>query len=88
MLLISGDLIERMVDWLQSGGDAPADRTEASDFIRQMAVDSQCKVSDVMKLMRSVLSGLKEGPSVGEIVQILGRTVCIRRLRNSLDKSS
>ena len=81
---ILGTIMNKMIDWLQEGGDGAVDRTGASDFIKRLATDSNCKVSNVMKLMRSALSGLKEGPSVGEIIEILGRTVCIRRLHNSL----
>ena len=72
------------MDWLRNRDDV--DKTEASDLIRRIANDykNQFKVSDIMKLMRSALSGLKEGPSVGEIFQILGPKVCLRRLENSL----
>lgn len=82
--MISGRIVTSVMDWLQDRDTA--DKKEVSDYIRKLAADNaaSCKVSDVMKLMRSVLSGLKEGPSVGEIIQILGPKVCHRRLESSL----
>jgi len=82
--MVLGRIVTNVIDWLQDRDTA--DKKEVSDFIRKLATDNagSCKVSDVMKLMRSALSGLKEGPSVGEIIQILGPKVCIRRLESSL----
>jgi len=72
-----------VIDWLKEQ-DSVSKKQVASRF-RQIAAESQLKVGEVMKLLRSSLTGLEEGPSIGEIVEILGPQICIRRLTKSID---
>jgi glutamyl-tRNA synthetase len=74
-------ILEPVVNLLN--GD-PLDRNQLNAALRRLAAENGTKFADVMKLMRSSLTGLKEGPSVAEIIDILGPVTCIRRLNTSL----
>ena len=74
-------ILEPVVNLLS--GD-PLDRNQLNAALRRLAAENETKFADVMKLMRSSLTGLKEGPSVAEIIDILGPVTCIRRLNTSL----
>ena len=74
-------ILEPVVNLLS--GD-PLDRNQLNAALRRLAAENGTKFADVMKLMRSSLTGLKEGPSVAEIIDILGPVTCIRRLNTSL----
>ena len=74
-------ILEPVVNLLT--GD-PLDRNQLNAALRRLAAENGTKFADVMKLMRSSLTGLKEGPSVAEIIDILGPVTCIRRLNTSL----
>ena len=74
-------ILEPVVNLL---GEDPLDRNQLNAALRRLAAENGTKFADVMKLMRSSLTGLKEGPSVAEIIDILGPVTCIRRLNTSL----
>lgn len=61
------------------------EKKEVSAMLRQIALEHNLKVNEVMKLMRSSLTGLKEGPPVSEIIEILGPKICSCRLVSSLN---
>ena len=76
-------IIEQIIDWFGKE-EGELNRSRVSEGLRQKSVEFKVKFADMMKLMRSSLTGLNEGPSVGEIVEVLGRQTCIRRLKASL----
>ncbi|XP_014229583.1 probable glutamate--tRNA ligase, mitochondrial [Trichogramma pretiosum] len=53
------------------------------NYLREFAKTNNVPFSDLMKTLRSLLSGLKEGPSVAEMMEILGRDATLNRLRKS-----
>jgi len=75
-------VLNLIIDWLKQQDSL--NKTQVVARFREIAVESNLKVGELMKLMRTSLTGLQEGPSVGEIVEILGPQVCIRRLTNSI----
>ncbi|XP_063914015.1 nondiscriminating glutamyl-tRNA synthetase EARS2, mitochondrial [Zophobas morio] len=59
-------------------------KDDLNHFFRQFSEDHELKFGNFMKTLRSVLSGLKEGPSVAEMVEILGKKNTIHRLQLSI----
>jgi len=75
-------VLNLVVDWLKEQDSL--NKSQAVARLREIAKESNLKLSEVMKLLRTSLTGLQEGPSIGEIVEILGPQICIRRLSNSI----
>uniref|UniRef100_A0A8D8PNI1 Nondiscriminating glutamyl-tRNA synthetase EARS2, mitochondrial n=1 Tax=Cacopsylla melanoneura TaxID=428564 RepID=A0A8D8PNI1_9HEMI len=53
--------------------------------LKQFSSEHSLEYSQLMKLLRTCLSGLKQGPSVGEMMEILGKENTIQRLRDVLE---
>ena len=51
--------------------------------LRELAQAEDIKFPELMKCMRSVLSGLKKGPPVGEMIEHLGLQTTVRRLQHA-----
>ncbi|EFA03776.2 putative glutamate--tRNA ligase, mitochondrial-like Protein [Tribolium castaneum] len=60
------------------------DREHLNAFFKSFCKEHQLKFGNFMKTLRSILSGLKEGPSVAEMVEILGKDNTIRRLQHCI----
>ncbi|XP_054271527.1 probable glutamate--tRNA ligase, mitochondrial [Macrosteles quadrilineatus] len=56
-----------------------------SDSLRVVAKQSKVKVMEVMHLMRMILCGRKEGPAVGEMLEMLGRETSLNRIQATLN---
>ncbi|XP_017107598.2 nondiscriminating glutamyl-tRNA synthetase EARS2, mitochondrial [Drosophila bipectinata] len=54
--------------------------------LKNFAQKENIKFPLMMKSLRAALSGLKEGPGVAEMMEILGKTVTLERLREALPK--
>lgn len=52
--------------------------------LRNLAKKRKVKFPHVMKVMRLVLSGLDEGPPVGEMIQLLGNEKAAKRIANAV----
>ncbi|XP_058801775.1 probable glutamate--tRNA ligase, mitochondrial [Phymastichus coffea] len=50
-------------------------------YLKEFAINNNVAFPDLMKTLRSLLSGLKEGPSVVEMMEILGRDATLNRLK-------
>ena len=55
--LLTENVLAQVISWLDSKNTV--DRNEVSTFLRQISATLKIKSSDVMKLMRSSLTGLK-----------------------------
>ncbi|KAH8245971.1 hypothetical protein KR026_001947 [Drosophila bipectinata] len=56
--------------------------------LKNFAQKENIKFPLMMKSLRAALSGLKEGPGVAEMMEILGKTVTLERLREALPKDA
>lgn len=63
-------------------------RDHLNELLKTFADDKQLKYKQFMKSMRMILSGLKEGPGVAEMIEILGKRSTIQRIRNSRQAAS
>lgn len=50
-------------------------------FLKNFPAKHHISFADFMKTLRSLLSGLKEGPSVVEMMEILGKNATLSRLK-------
>nr|CAD7445386.1 unnamed protein product [Timema bartmani] len=55
-------------------------------WLREFAATSYLPFNKQMKLLRQVLSGLKEGPGVAEMMEILGKDITVARLDRSISQ--
>lgn len=69
---------------LKSDGDN-IDSNSVSKFLRQFSKTKSIKFPVLMKCLRSVLSGLEDGPPVGEMVQLLGKEQTLRRINFAIE---
>lgn len=70
--------LERLLDSTEN-----FQRDHLNDLLKVYADEKQLKYKQFMKSMRGILSGLKEGPGVAEMMEILGKRSTIQRIRNS-----
>ncbi|KAJ8920758.1 hypothetical protein NQ315_004898, partial [Exocentrus adspersus] len=64
-----------------------AEKENLNIFLRTFCKDNEIKFSNFMKLLRWVLSGLKEGPGVAEMILILGKENTLKRLMTCLNNA-
>ena len=55
--------------------------TEVSKSLRQFSKSVGMKFPVLMKCLRSILSGLEDGPPVGEMIQLLGKDQTLKRIK-------
>lgn len=83
---LSAEQLQQLVKLLQSLPDFHKDALNAS--LKDYAQQAQLKFPLLMKNLRGALSGLKEGPGVAEMIEILGRNVVISRLEECINKQT
>lgn len=59
-------------------------KDDLNELLKTYAEKNNFKFSKMMKTFRSALSGLKEGPGVAEMMEILGKKVSMDRLTENL----
>ncbi|XP_017773834.1 PREDICTED: probable glutamate--tRNA ligase, mitochondrial [Nicrophorus vespilloides] len=64
-----------------------AEKQEVNNYLKDFAKENGIAFSNFMKLLRTILSGLKEGPSVAEMIEILGKDNTRNRIDLFLSKS-
>ncbi|XP_001352579.3 probable glutamate--tRNA ligase, mitochondrial [Drosophila pseudoobscura] len=62
-------------------------KDELNVKLKNFAKTEGLKFPLMMKTLRAALSGLKEGPGVAEMMEILGKSVALDRLREALPKT-
>ncbi|KAK4880776.1 hypothetical protein RN001_008922 [Aquatica leii] len=55
-------------------------------FLKEFSEENNFQFSNLTQLLRSILSGLKEGPSVAEMIEILGKENTLLRLQTYINK--
>lgn len=83
---LSTEQLQQLLKLLQSLPDFHKDALNAS--LKDYAKQAQLKFPLLMKTLRGALSGLKEGPGVAEMMEILGRNVVICRLEECIQKQT
>jgi len=63
-------------------------KDELNVKLKSFAQKENIKFPLMMKTLRAALSGLKEGPGVAEMMEILGKSVTLERLKEALPKES
>ncbi|KAF5298460.1 hypothetical protein FQR65_LT01239 [Abscondita terminalis] len=61
-------------------------KDDLKTFLKDFSERNGFKFSALMQLLRSILSGLKEGPSVAEMIEILGKDNTLSRLQTYINK--
>lgn len=82
-----GDLPKETLDELLKGLEQQEfNKTPINKFLKDFASKEQLKFSTFMRSLRSILSGLDEGPAVAEMMELLGKDVTLRRIRGASNK--
>ena len=79
----NADNCARVAEIVKQTADLRAQNVTAN--LRDLAKTEDIKFGELMKCLRSVLSGLKQGPPVGEMVEHLGRDTTIKRLSYAIE---
>ncbi|XP_063977151.1 nondiscriminating glutamyl-tRNA synthetase EARS2, mitochondrial [Diachasmimorpha longicaudata] len=67
---------------LQNWERSNFERHQLNDYLKKFANDNGLKFPAFMKSLRTVLSGLQHGPSVAEMMEILGKDKTLDRLKH------
>ncbi|XP_023934306.2 probable glutamate--tRNA ligase, mitochondrial [Bicyclus anynana] len=78
-LEINKNLFEKLLDNLESLDKF--EQESIKDNLRSFSDRNNVKFPVLMKMLRSVLSGLNEGPSVAEMMQLLGKCQSLERIK-------
>ncbi|KAG6456882.1 hypothetical protein O3G_MSEX010017 [Manduca sexta] len=76
---IDKDLLNKLVGHLEQLNSF--EQSSVKECLRSFASSSDVKFPDLMKMLRSVLSGLNEGPSVAEMMDLLGKNQSLQRIK-------
>ncbi|KAM7351546.1 putative glutamate--tRNA ligase, mitochondrial [Cochliomyia hominivorax] len=82
---ITIDQVENLIEIIKK---SEFTKDNLNNVLKEFSKQENIKFPVLMKYLRSALSGLKEGPGVAEMMEILGQQVVIQRLRNVLDDES
>lgn len=74
--------LEKLLKELDSNQDFSKD--ELNVRLKTFAQTENLKFPLMMKALRAALSGLKEGPGVAEMMEILGKAVTLERLKEAM----
>lgn len=61
------------------------DKTQLSELLRAFSKENDLKFSKFMVSLRSMLAGIKDGPAVAEMMEILGKKAKIKRITSKRD---
>lgn len=83
--IVMDDMVEKIVSSLCEKLDCINDdqfkTTMLKDFLKNFSTENNIKYSKLMKSLRKILSGLDEGPGVSEMMEILGKSSTIDRIK-------
>lgn len=85
------DIIDALVEELK---DEKFTKQNLVQILKEFSSENNLTFASLMKSLRTTLSGLKEGPSVAEMMEILGkestleRIVRLKKKENSAEKKS
>lgn len=79
---ITNDQMQSLIDSL---ANVEFSKDNLNQQLKEFAEVNQLKFAVLMKTLRSALSGLKEGPGVAEMMDILGKDSVLQRLRSTIN---
>ncbi|XP_055911743.1 probable glutamate--tRNA ligase, mitochondrial [Eupeodes corollae] len=85
---ISICFIDQILELLDSLEKIEFSKTNIQTSLKSYSGKAQIKFPVLMKILRTSLSGLKEGPGVAEVMEIFGKDESLRRIRSNLNSSS
>ncbi|XP_076663157.1 putative glutamate--tRNA ligase, mitochondrial [Andrena cerasifolii] len=59
-------------------------KTWINSYLKELATEHEIPFAKLMSVLRGILSGLKEGPPVGEMIEILGKDTTLIRINRSI----
>ncbi|KAH8302693.1 hypothetical protein KR044_009662 [Drosophila immigrans] len=81
--------VEQMLQLMQQLKDLKQfEKDLLNGTLKSFAKSEALKFPALMKTLRSALSGLKEGPGVAEMMEILGKVVVLERLEECMKKTT
>lgn len=78
-LEVNKTLLEKLIDNLE--GIDKFEQGTLKDNLKKFSNENGIKFPDLMKMLRNTLSGLSEGPSVAEMLQLLGKHQSLERIK-------
>lgn len=84
-IILEGDELEKFYSMIE-GHKKEFDRETINMIMKQFATDNNVEYGTLMKNLRTILSGLQEGPSVAEMMEILGKESTLTRVKACIDK--
>lgn len=74
---IQSEWVGKLVAQLESGD---FNKTCLSELLRDFSKENNLKFSKFMASLRTMLAGIKEGPGVADMMEILGKKTTIKRM--------
>lgn len=74
---IQSEWVEKLVTALEKGD---FDKTRLADLLREFSKENNLKFPKFMASLRTMLAGIKEGPGVADMMEILGKKTTIKRI--------
>lgn len=80
---IQSEWVEKLVTALEKGD---FNKTQLSELLREFSKENNLKFPKFMASLRTMLAGIKEGPGVADMMEILGKKTTIKRILMKKDK--
>lgn len=77
MNLLISEIIDQLVDQLE---DENFSKQNLNRILKDFSSSKNLTFSNFMKNLRTMISGLKEGPGVAEMMEILGKESTLKRI--------
>lgn len=80
---IQSEWVEKLVTALEKGDFS---KQQLSELLREFSKENNLKFPKFMASVRTMLAGIKEGPGVADMMEILGKKTTIKRITMKKDK--
>lgn len=80
---IQSEWVGKLVTALESGD---FNKTQLSELLRDFSKENNLKFPKFMQSVRTMLAGIKEGPGVADMMEILGKNTTIKRIKMKKNK--
>lgn len=74
---IQSEWVGKLVTALETGD---FDKTHLTELLREFSKENNLKFPKFMASLRTMLAGIKEGPGVADMMEILGKKTTIQRI--------
>lgn len=80
---IQSEWVEKLVTALEKGDFS---KQQLSELLREFSKENNLKFPKFMASVRTMLAGIKEGPGVADMMEILGKKATIKRITMKKNK--